>query len=100
MIDVFAQPAQAAIALYGGLAFGLLLALICLLRKLPIGRAGRLVTDMLIPLALFASLGLSMLLATGGVPRAYALLFFALGAAVARISFVRLVKNFIQIIRK
>jgi len=100
VIDVFSQPAQAGIMLYGGLLFGLLLALTRPLRRLPIGRLGRFALDLFITLGFAASLALSLLFATGGDPRAYALLFFGLGALVSRLSFSRLFTAILNIIRK
>ena len=100
MIDVFVQPAQAGIMLYGGLVFGLLLALTHPLRRLRLGRLGRVGLDVLVSLGFFASLALSLLLATGGAPRAYAFFFFALGTLLSRTSFSRLFTSVLNKIRK
>jgi len=100
VIDVFAQPAQAGIMLYGGLVFGLLLALTSPLRRLRIGRAGRVTLDVLVALGFALCLSLSLLFATGGTLRGYAFFFFALGALIARLTFSRLFTAILNKIRK
>jgi len=100
MIDVFSQPARAAIMLYGGLLFGLWLAITRMLRRLPLRRLGRVALDVLVVLGFAFGLSLSLLYATGGDPRAYAFFFFALGALSARLSFCCLFTSILNKIRK
>ena len=83
MIDVFSQLAQAGVMLYGGIVFGIVYTLFCLLGYPPKSRALALIPDTLLVLLFFGLLFFSLLLATGGVLRAFALLAFGAGALLS-----------------
>lgn len=87
MIPVLNQWASALIMLYGGLAFGLVYRVF---RSLCYGSFSRLrlhLTDSLIVISFFLSLGLSLLYATFGSIRLYALVFYACGFFISQAAF-------------
>lgn len=87
MIPVTAQWASALIMLYGGITLGLLYRL---LRSFCYGNYSRLrihIVDALWVICLFICLFFSLLYATGGTIRAYALISFFLGFISAYVAF-------------
>ncbi|MCL2672441.1 MAG: hypothetical protein FWF10_10470 [Clostridiales bacterium] len=87
MIDIFSQLAQAGVMLYGGIAFGVLYTMFRLLGYPPQSRALALIPDTLLILSFFGLLAVSLLIATGGILRAYAMLAFGAGALLSMSAF-------------
>lgn len=83
MIDVFSQLAQTGVMFYGGIVFGMVYTLFRLLGYPPQNRVLLLIPDTLLILCFFALLFFSLLFATGGILRAFALLAFGGGALLS-----------------
>ncbi|MDD3400042.1 MAG: hypothetical protein PHT58_00215 [Eubacteriales bacterium] len=100
MIPVSNQWACALIMLYGGMIFALAYRL---LRSICYGRYSRIrivITDALIVVCFFVTLSISLLLATFGTIRAYALAFYFIGFIAANTAFMPIFTNILKKIHK